>query len=210
MLTCAVIRGRTSEHWARYGETCMTDNQTKKSRPAKVAALKPVKEAKPTFKAVTLADLITDADAMKKACKSIHTRGQSLQRDVHIMACSVLRHIQQHGDVRMIATLAPLMSALPESYRTNALRDWFSAYGPVAWANNAPVYVKGGETKLGAAMLDPFWKFKPEAPYVPVDVQKLIASTIKKLETDTKETKVDHSAVIALLETAKEKAVTAH
>ena len=53
-------------------------------------------------------------------------------------------------------------------------------------------------------MKKPFWKFKANegVPYEAIDVAALIAGTIKKLERDSKETKIDHSAVIHALRNA--------
>jgi hypothetical protein len=48
-------------------------------------------------------------------------------------------------------------------------------------------------------MAKPFWKFKPEPTYVPIDAAKALESLIKKLEKDTKELGTDHTATIAAL-----------
>lgn len=178
----------------------------KTAKPTKATNAAITKDTKAkTMKAIGMADLLTGETAMKKAFASIHGRGQSLQRDVHIAACSVLQHLGLHSDIRMVSAL---FLALPESYRTNALRDWFAAYGPLAWEQNKPVFVKGKAVELVKAMSDPFWKFKPEPDYVPADVQKLIDGLIKKLTTDQDKVGTHHGPVIAALEAAKSKAVT--
>jgi hypothetical protein len=157
-------------------------------KPAQAAA-KPV--AAPTMK------LLVGTKAIEDALVSIHRRGQSLQADIHVAACSVLQHIGQHSDIRMAAKL---LLAMPESSRKNAMRDWLVEFGPITFDGDNPVFVQGGKVRLGDAMAMPFWKLSPEKPYEAIDVSALIASTIKKLVKDQKETKVDHSAVIAGLE----------
>lgn len=130
------------------------------------------------------------------AVKAFHKRGQSLQSEAHRIACSVLKHVGEHGDIRVVAKF---LQAMPELSRVNALRAWFEAFGPVTFQGNAPVYVKGGKTKLGEAMAEPFWKFKLEPAYQPIDPVKALESLIKRFKTDMKETQRDHSAIIAAL-----------
>lgn len=156
------------------------------------------------YKAPAMSALPTGLPAITKALTSIKTRGVKLQNDVHIAACAVLRHVGEHKDVRVVQSL---LDALPASYRTNAVRDWFTAYGPVVFEKNKPVYVKGKETELTKAMSDPFWLFSVEAAYVPVDVNALINSVIKKLTTDQEKAGTHHGKVIAVLEGLKGEAV---
>ncbi|MGX9389613.1 hypothetical protein ACWX0O_01685 [Nitrobacteraceae bacterium UC4449_H16] len=155
------------------------------SAPKAAKAVKTV--AEPTMK------LFSGQPAIEAALKSIFTRGQSLQKDIHIAACSVLAHIGKHNDIRLATTL---LAAMPEASRKNAMRDWLSFYGPITFEGDKPVHVKGGKVSLGAAMANPFWSFSPEKPYEALDIAKFIASAVKKLEKDAKETKVDHSAII--------------
>lgn len=151
--------------------------------------------------------LLVGVKAIEDALMSIHRRGQTLQQDIHVAACSVLQHLGQHSDIRMVAKL---FNAMPEASRKNAMRDWFAAFGPVTFDGDTPVFVPGGKVKLGDAMANPFWKFSPEKPYQAIDVAALIASTIKKLEKDAKETKANHAPLIAGLEKLIPAAPTAH
>lgn len=144
-------------------------------------------------KAPAAMKLFEGQPAIEAALKSIFTRGQSLQKDIHIAACSVLAHIGKHSDVRLVNKL---LAAMPEASRKNAMRDWLMAFGPIMFEQDKPVYVKGGKVSLGNAMAEPFWLFSPEPVYHPLDLSKFIKSMVRKLEKDAKETKADHSAII--------------
>jgi hypothetical protein len=137
--------------------------------------------------------LISGMPNIDRAIAMLHTKGQKLQAECHVLACSVLAHVAEHGDVRVVAKF---LNAMPEAARVNALRAWFEHYGPVAFEKNQPAFVKGKKSYIGDAMAMPFWKFKAEPEYQAVDVVKMLQATVKKLEKDQKETKRDHSAVI--------------
>lgn len=175
----------------------MTSKTTKATKPVVT------KSQDKAMKVVTMSELYTSEAAIKKASASVYTRGRTLQRDVHKIACSVLMHIEQHNDVRMAANILVLFEALPKAYRTNALRDWFAAYGPIAWENNKAKFVKDKPVELAKALLDPFWEFAPEPAYVPLDIAKFIDMAVKKVMKDQKETGKNHGKVIAALEAAK-------
>lgn len=155
------------------------------------------------FKAIERKDLHKTEQAIYAALKSIQNRGRSLQNDVHKAACSVLEHIELHHDVTMIDKfIGTLINHLPKSYRINAMRDWLTAYGPVKFENNKPVYVKDKPCDVAEALRNPFWLFSPEAEYKPMDVTAAINALLKKLDKDADETKRDHSAIKAALEAA--------
>lgn len=175
------------------------------TKDAKATAATAVKSAKsePAIK------LLTTDKAINDALLSIKRRGETLQQDIHVVACSVLQHIGKHSDIRIAERL---LGHMPDMARKNAMRDWLTAFGPVMFDGDRPVFVAGGKVRLGDAMANPFWKFSPEKPYVAIDVAAAIASLVKKLQKDEKETKVSHGALIAGLEklvTAKP-AATAH
>ncbi|QIG69945.1 hypothetical protein EVB84_001 [Rhizobium phage RHph_Y48] len=156
------------------------------------------------FKAPKIVELHKGEIAIAKALKSIHTRGQSLQRDVHIAACSILQHIEEHRDVRVVDKFIGMMvNALPESYRINAMREWLEKYGPIKFEQNKPVFMKDVATDLTGALQTPFWKLSPEQTYMPIDRVKAIDALIKKFQKDQEKTGEDHSATIAALELAK-------
>ncbi|MGX9944904.1 hypothetical protein ACTG4Q_20800 [Bradyrhizobium denitrificans] len=152
-----------------------------------------------TVKASTPATLklIDGETAIKKALASIQTRGASLQRDIHVAACSVLAHVGKHSDIRLVTEL---LKALPDMTRKNAVKAWFEAHGPVLFVEGDVIKFNPATTlRLGDAMAKPFWVFKPEAEYVPMDIAKSIDSLVKKMERDHKETGRDHTSMIAKL-----------
>lgn len=158
---------------------------------------------KTEYVAPTADKLLKTNQAIDKAIASIKVRGVKLQNDVHIAACSVVKHLFDHKDIRMVHKL---MEALPASYRTNAMRDWFTAFAPVAWDKNKPVFnskfdLSDPERCIRDALLNPFWLFTEEAAYMPVDVVALINSVIKKLDNDTAKSggKADHADLVAKL-----------
>ncbi|TYO65485.1 hypothetical protein FXV83_16245 [Bradyrhizobium hipponense] len=152
-----------------------------------------------TVKAATpsVIKLIDGETAIKKALASIKTRGATLQRDIHVACCSVLAHVGKHSDIRLVTEL---LSSLPDMTRKNAVKAWFEFFGPVTFAEGGDIKFNGANpVKLGDAMAKPFYAFKPEADYVPMDIAKSIDSLVKKMERDHKETGRDHTSMIAKL-----------
>ncbi|MCY1708348.1 hypothetical protein [Pannonibacter sp. SL95] len=148
--------------------------------------------------------LIDGEDNITKAIESVKRRGATLQRDIHILACSVLAHLGKNGDTRVVDRfVAGMIDAMPEMARINALREWFETFGPVSFKDNKPVYQRDGKTRLGDAMAQPFWRFQPEKAYVPLDVTKFVDQALSKLAKDAKQTGRDHSALLAHLQAAK-------
>lgn len=157
------------------------------------------------FKAPAIDKLPRGEANIGKAIASIKVRGAKLQNDVHIAACAVLQHLIEHKDIRIVGKL---MDALPASYRTNAVRDWFTAFGPVAWEKNKPVFNKQfnmaeADQSFRQAVLDPFWLFSPEAVYQPINLNVKLEQLIKALVKDQDKTGAKHGHAIAVLEGLK-------
>ena len=139
-------------------------------------AVKPVKAAK----AVVGIKLLDTALAINTAINSIGKRGKALDKDMHIVAVSCLIHADKHGDI----TLANrLLEVLPKTARSNALRDWFLAFGKFSYdaTSKAFVYNKAAVTQTQTAINTPFWEFKPEAAYVPFDAIRFIEQAVKRV-----------------------------
>lgn len=140
---------------------------------------------------------------------ALHKSGQRLQTEMHKLACSVLLHLGQNKDVRVVLAF---LNAMPEMSRTNGLRAWFEKHGPIKFeqvgegkdATERAIFVKDKATVLGAAIDKPFWKFnaKEGMPYEALDMEKFVKQTIARLEKDAKETKQDHTALIAAIRNA--------
>lgn len=156
---------------------------------------------KPAIKLDANSLFTAEAD-INKAIESIKRRGASLQADMHKVACSILLHLGKHQDVRV---LRRFLEAVPEMSRANALRQWFETFGPVSYEGGKAVYDREKKVRLGNAIEKPFWRFKANegTPYVPL-MDQYFKNQISKLEKDQRETKRDHSALIAALKVAAE------
>jgi len=125
------------------------------------------------------------------AIKSIQTRGNKLDSDIHIAGCSCLYHIEQHGDVTL---LNRLVEAMPKGSRVNALREWAECYGKVKYNNESKCfdYSKKSVTLLDEAIEKSLVEFKPDPVYKTMNFQdelsKLIAKAYGRADTDKGDT----------------------
>ncbi|WP_439357865.1 hypothetical protein [Bradyrhizobium sp. DASA03007] len=139
--------------------------------------------------------LVEGAGNITKRLATLKTTMASAQAETHLLACSVLAHVGKHKDVRLVTTL---LESVGDMVRTNAIRAWFEAHGPVAFDDKGAIRYAGERpTQIAKAMGTPFWKFKPEAAYVPMEIGKSFDRWVKALEKDAKETGRDHTALIA-------------
>jgi hypothetical protein len=133
---------------------------------------------------------------IERATLAFSKAGVKLQSEAHKLACSVLAHVGEHGDVRVVSRF---LDSFPEMSRVNAVRAWFENFGPVTFEGNVPKFVRGGKTRLGEALETPFWQFKPEAEYKPLNPAAELERLAKRLRADAKKTGADHSRVIQAL-----------
>ena len=138
------------------------------------------------------------AAEIEAAIDSFKRRGATLQKDAHKIACSVLQHVAEHHDVRMVTRF---LEAMPEAIRSNAVRKWFETFGPVGFDKKGPLYVADRKTRLADAINTPFWRFAASegTEYKPLDVEKFLQDAVKRLRKDEKETGRNHSATIMAL-----------
>lgn len=117
-------------------------------------------------------------------------RGVKLQEEAHKVACSVLAHVLEHKDVRMVHRL---LLSMPDMVRTNGLRAWFEKYSPVRFVLDGAIeniildkaHKKDGPG-LGDAIENPFWKFKANegVAYKPLDFDSFTRQQIKRIVAD--------------------------
>lgn len=69
-------------------------------------------------------NLMTQAEALA-AIPLLATDAASVQERIHIIGCSTLAHVRDHGDTRGVAAL---MNALPKGQRVKALGAWYRAF----------------------------------------------------------------------------------
>ena len=68
--------------------------------------------------------ILSQADTVKKI-KSIRTRANKLQSDIHVCAVSTLAHMRDHGDYTGAVLL---MNALPNGQRIKGLAAWYKNF----------------------------------------------------------------------------------
>jgi hypothetical protein len=141
-------------------------------------------------------NLYTTAAEIAAATIKFTKANVRLETEAHKLACSVLAHVGEYGDIHVVSRF---LASFSEMARVNAARAWFEEFGPVTFEGNEPKFVRGKKTRLGEAMDTFFWKFVKEGVYKPVDPQAELVKLTKRLKTDTKKTGTDHSAIIAAL-----------
>ena len=136
--------------------------------------------------------LITDNAALAKAIKSIATRGQKLDHDIHVAGTSCLQHIANHSDTTL---LNDLVNALPKGARKHAFVEWALAYGNVSLLDKSldgdqDKIAKGQVFKLDrsktfdldGAIANAWYNFKPEPDLLTAfDVNKAVAQLVKRV-----------------------------
>jgi len=108
---------------------------------------------------------------------------REIDRKVHLLACSIISHIEANRAAGVNANLAnALINSMPVGIRKNALIDWFCAFGAVSYDEEAKKlrYDKAQATRQLAGEAMPFWEFKPELEYKPFDFRKELANLINK------------------------------
>lgn len=142
--------------------------------------------------------LHTSIEAINKAISSIELRGKRLDADIHVAGVSVLAHIAQHSDTTV---LDRLVLALPQGARKHAFMEWALAYGNVrlldkadsveAEAINNGRLFKLDRTKEyneADAILNAWYKFKPEAPLLTAfDVHAATQALVKRYTKASKD-----------------------
>ena len=130
--------------------------------------------------------LFTSVATITAAIEDIRTTGKKLDQMIQVAACSIISHVEKHGDVTLINTL---VDAMPQGSRVNALRDFIGTFAKVKYNEATKVfdYDKAGKTDLAGAQAIMWTEFKPEQPYVAFDLKALIASVLKKGETALKD-----------------------
>lgn len=136
--------------------------------------------------------LITDNAALTKVIKSIATRGQKLDHDIHVAGVSCLQHIANHSDTTL---LNDLVNALPKGARKHAFVEWALAYGNVSLLDKSldgdqDKIAKGQVFKLDrsksfdldGAVANAWYNFKPEPDLLTAfDVHKAVSTLVKRV-----------------------------
>lgn len=163
-------------------------------------ATKTTKQATPAIK------LITGQSELDKAIKNFAVTSKKYDKQLHLISVSVLAHVAKHNNTTVIDTLfANLFDALSQSTRKNALIAWFEKFGNVAYNKEEKRlrYVKGKVAMIEDAIKLPFWEFKPEAEYKPLDLMAEIVRLVDKAEKRKETAKPEDKIPANVLKTLK-------
>ena len=132
----------------------------------------------------------TDAKIVE-TISSIANRGGNLQKDIHRVACSILNRWCVSSDAATAAKhMNILLDAIPVMVRTNAFKAWGENMAGLVWAKDVFAYdskrTKITVKQVQAAKAKPFWDFKPEPKYTPVDADQAFLKFIEGLERKAK------------------------
>lgn len=149
------------------------------------------------------AAMLGSMQAIDTKIKSVATRGKTLQADMHLLCCSILEHLMQHEDTRVVERFT---AALPAAARINAVKQWFELYAPITYHKGKPGFNRAKKNSAECIARDgfekPFWLLKGNegVAYQPMNVIQTLSSLVAKLDKDSKEAGVDHSELKAVLE----------
>ena len=126
-------------------------------------------------------DLLTQS-AIGEVITRIATTAKALQRDIHVVACSTLAHVAEHGDYRGVLSL---LNAMPNGQRVQALVVWYQHFSDGALQiskgtdGGFAVKLKAGwkdscSIDVATAMLTDYAAFTKEAKPATLSVEKLI------------------------------------
>lgn len=153
--------------------------------------------------------LVSGASNIEKMLTKLKAQGATLAFNTHVAALSVLAHVYEHSDIRLVTRL---LECVHDMTRKNALKAWFEFFGPVKFDGKdirfVPRFTDDAVAKAHAqvqAKAEPFYDFAPEPEYKPVDVAAMIHACIAKLKKDQTKTSVDHTSIINALDLLVEK-----
>ena len=133
--------------------------------------------------------LIKTDSAIDKMIVSIGKRGQSIQSDIHRAGCSIVRRWHDTNDVNTaVRQMNALLNAIPAMGRANAFKAWVEAYATFVWNTDDKCFTYHAKrTKISAddakaAIQTPFWKFKPEPDYKPLNLDDAISALIARAD----------------------------
>lgn len=107
----------------------------------------------------------------------------TMDKKIHLLACSILAHIEQHRATGINADLAnALVNSLPTGIRKNALLEWFCTHGALSYNVELKKlqFDKAQTTRQAAGEAKPFWEFKPETECKAFDLDKSIGDLVRR------------------------------
>lgn len=159
---------------------------------------------------------LLSVSAVGEAISAIATRAKNMQHEIHVAACSVLSHVQEHGDYRGVVSL---LNALPNGQRVNGLALWFQNFSDGAlqlkkangsWSCSL---LDGWKDKClfdveGAMQVD-FGSFSKEPTPKAMTLEKIVKWVESKANADDKEVEPSAKAAAAMMVAAYRERLTA-
>jgi len=139
---------------------------------------------------------VNDEAGITAAINSLHTRGESLQLDIHKVLVAICKRWADSGDMRPVAMHINLLLSKDKmgGIRKNAIRLWIETYMGLKMVtegdNKGDFYVPKGmndgkHLQMNKLINNRWWEFKPEPDYKPIDDDmKLVKQLIAKMEKD--------------------------
>ena len=124
--------------------------------------------------------LIQDKKQLDLELASLKTKGKTMAARIHRAALSVLWHIDTYGDIRIADRLVEAVVAA--KYSEHAIKSWLVSFGKLSYEDKKFSYDKTKTTNLVGAKEHPFWKFTPEAPAKPLDLQSVLDSIMRQIK----------------------------
>lgn len=124
--------------------------------------------------------LIQDKKQLDLELAALKTKGKTMAARIHRAALSVLWHIDTYGDIRIADRLVDAVVAA--KYSEHAIKSWLVSFGKLSYKDKKFSYDKTKTTNLVGAKEHPFWKFTPEAPAKPLDLQSVLDSIMRQIK----------------------------
>ena len=124
--------------------------------------------------------LIQDKKQLDLELAALKTKGKTMAARIHRAALSVLWHIDTYGDIRIADRLVDAVVAA--KYSEHAIKSWLVSFGKLSYEDKKFSYDKTKTTNLVGAKEHPFWKFTPEAPAKPLDLQSVLDSIMRQIK----------------------------
>lgn len=170
-----------------------TTQRTTKPSTEQVKAAKQTLDANDKAVQAMAKQVTADGTKLGAMITAIKRSSDKLRRDVDICAASCIVHAIVHGNV---TPARQLLVAMGEGMRTNAMRSFFEGCGPFVYeargdddadlhfdkSRSAAFKKDYNKDKLKFAsnlMANPYYRFRPEAPYQGFNLREKLESLIK-------------------------------
>lgn len=156
---------------------------TNAKKATALTVAKEVKQVEILTPIVTEGQLYKTAKAIEMAIAKAVVAGNALQVEYQLIACSLMTHLHQHKDIRLIRNF---LGSLPEGMRKKSMSVYFEKFAQVMFDDEGEVHFdKERKLDLAGALALGWWKAAKETPYIPVNllyIQKYIQTLLNKID----------------------------